>query len=164
MDTTVTSSLETPEVQPTQITEPPHYIGFWKRAVAYAIDWLWMYIVAKVSVIALMISGSLGMDNTVINNSSLALQFLIPFFITLLFWKFFAATPGKMIFRAKIVDAETLQPVPLWRFALRYVGYFVSTITILIGFIWVGFDQHKQGFHDKIAKTVVIKKPRKQKD
>jgi uncharacterized RDD family membrane protein YckC len=28
---------------------------------------------------------------------------------------------------------------------------------LLLGFIWVGFDQRKQGWHDKLAKTVVIK-------
>lgn len=163
MDTTVSTNFETPEMQPAASTEQPHYIGFWKRFFAYGIDWLWMYIVARITTIALVITGSLGMDTIVINNSTLALQFLIPFFITLLFWKFFAATPGKMLFRAIIVDADTLQPVPLWRLALRYLGYVISTVTLLVGFFWAGFDKHKQGFHDKIASTVVIKKPPKNK-
>ena len=28
-----------------------------------------------------------------------------------------------------------------------------------MGFIWVAFDKRKQGFHDKIARTLVIKQP-----
>jgi hypothetical protein len=28
-----------------------------------------------------------------------------------------------------------------------------------LGFIWVAFDKRKQGFHDKIARTLVIKQP-----
>jgi phage head maturation protease len=39
---------------------------------------------------------------------------------------------------------------------LRAVGYLVSGVLFNIGFIWAAFDKKKQGWHDKIAGTVVI--------
>jgi uncharacterized RDD family membrane protein YckC len=40
----------------------------------------------------------------------------------------------------------------------RYFAYFLSTIPLGLGLIWVAFDKRKQGWHDKLAGTVVIKK------
>jgi uncharacterized RDD family membrane protein YckC len=42
------------------------------------------------------------------------------------------------------------------------LGYIVSALTLYIGFIWVAFDEHKQGLHDKIADTYVVKLPVRQ--
>jgi uncharacterized RDD family membrane protein YckC len=39
----------------------------------------------------------------------------------------------------------------------RYLGYFVSAIPLFLGLIWVGIDGRKQGWHDKLAGTVVIR-------
>jgi uncharacterized RDD family membrane protein YckC len=44
----------------------------------------------------------------------------------------------------------------LGRAALRYVGYVISTLVCYIGLIWAAFDSRKQGWHDKIASTVVV--------
>jgi uncharacterized RDD family membrane protein YckC len=46
----------------------------------------------------------------------------------------------------------------LGRSFLRYVGYWVVWITLFIGFIWVAFDGRKQGWHDKIAGTLVVRR------
>ena len=40
---------------------------------------------------------------------------------------------------------------------IRYVGFILSCIVIFIGVIWVAFDANKQGWHDKIAGTYVVK-------
>jgi len=40
---------------------------------------------------------------------------------------------------------------------IRYLGLFVSFLVLLIGVIWVAFDADKQGWHDKIAGTYVIR-------
>lgn len=45
-----------------------------------------------------------------------------------------------------------------WLVVLREViGKTISTITGLPGFFWISWDARKQGFHDKIADTVVVK-------
>ncbi len=42
----------------------------------------------------------------------------------------------------------------------RYLGYFASTIPLCLGFLWIAFDKRKQGWHDKLAGTVVIRAQR----
>ena len=40
----------------------------------------------------------------------------------------------------------------------RFLGYLISTIALYIGLIWAAFDPRKQGWHDKIASTFVVRK------
>ncbi len=40
---------------------------------------------------------------------------------------------------------------------LRYIGFVVSIACLFIGVIWAAFDGQKQGWHDKIAGTYVVK-------
>jgi uncharacterized RDD family membrane protein YckC len=40
---------------------------------------------------------------------------------------------------------------------VRYLGYYVSAIPLLLGFVWVAFDERKQGLHDKLAGTFVVR-------
>jgi uncharacterized RDD family membrane protein YckC len=40
---------------------------------------------------------------------------------------------------------------------LRYVGLLLGFLCLFIGVIWVAFDANKQGWHDKIANTYVVK-------
>jgi uncharacterized RDD family membrane protein YckC len=82
---------------------------------------------------------------------------VVPFVITMVFWMYYAATPGKMLLGLKIVDADTFAKVPAGRLVLRYIGYFLSLIILCIGYLCIAWDERKQGLHDKIAKTVVIK-------
>ena len=57
----------------------------------------------------------------------------------------------------KVVSAENgglLEPSAA---LLRYVGYFVSGIPLGLGYLWVLWDPKHDAWHDKIAKTKVIK-------
>jgi uncharacterized RDD family membrane protein YckC len=44
------------------------------------------------------------------------------------------------------------------RGCLRYLGTLVSIYVLYIGLIWAAFDARKQGWHDKIAGTVAIRR------
>jgi len=63
-----------------------------------------------------------------------------------------------MIVRAKIVDARTGGKPSTGQLIGRYFGYYLSMIPLFLGFIWVAFDKRKQGWHDKLAGTVVIRR------
>ena len=76
----------------------------------------------------------------------------------ILFWIYKSATPGKMVIDAIIVDADTLGPPSKFQLFVRYLGYYVSIFPFCLGLFWVAWDQRKQGFHDKLANTVVIRK------
>ncbi len=72
------------------------------------------------------------------------------------FWTAAGQTPGKSIMKVEIVKANGT-PIGIGRATLRFIGYFVSTITLCIGFLMIVWDSKKQGLHDKIAGTVVIR-------
>ncbi|MFW0776517.1 MAG: RDD family protein [Rickettsiales bacterium] len=71
-------------------------------------------------------------------------------------WHFWAATPGKMLLRLKVVDAKTETHPTDTQIIMRLMGYVVSAIPLGLGFFWMGLDKRKQGWHDKLANTVVI--------
>jgi uncharacterized RDD family membrane protein YckC len=62
-----------------------------------------------------------------------------------------------MILGIKIVDANTLGKASPGQLLIRYLGYYISMLPLCLGIFWVGWDKRKQGWHDKIAGTLVIK-------
>ncbi len=71
--------------------------------------------------------------------------------------KRYRATLGKMVFGLSVVDIDG-QPLD-WLTVINreVVGKLISTLTLGLGFFWIAWDAQKQGFHDKIAGTLVIK-------
>ncbi len=87
------------------------------------------------------------------------LAWVLPPVVILIFWAHRSATPGKIMCHMKIVHAQSLQQPDKWQFAVRYIAYYISMIPLFLGFFWVAFDAKKQGWHDKIAGTVVVMDP-----
>lgn len=133
-----------------------HYIGFWPRVLASLVDSIvLMLAIVPIWLLYRLVAGADQVDPVVRMMTDWGLMMAI----VLAFWIAAQATPGKMMVKGIIVDAETHQPVGFGRLALRYVAYYASIIPLMLGFFWVGWDERKQGFHDKIARTVVIRKP-----
>lgn len=67
-------------------------------------------------------------------------------------------TPGKMVVGIKVVDARGNKP-GLGTAALREIpGKILSLVVpIFLGFLWIIWDERKQGWHDKIADTYVVR-------
>lgn len=72
------------------------------------------------------------------------------------FWTWKGQTPGKMAMGIRIVAADG-GPIGLGRAIIRYLGFFVSAAILYLGFIMIAFDGRKQGLHDKIAGTFVVR-------
>ena len=67
------------------------------------------------------------------------------------------ATPGKMLFKIKVIDKDTQQPPGYLKAFLReIVGKFISSLVLFIGYFLAIQDKEKQAWHDKIANTIVI--------
>ena len=73
------------------------------------------------------------------------------------FWTNQGATLGQMVVGIKVVDAESGGGLRPSQAAIRYFGYLISGIPILLGYIWAAFDPKRQGWMDKIAGTLVVK-------
>ena len=161
------------------------YVGFWPRLGAFIIDQILIGLVLAPAFYHFFFSrkdqeseGVFLEDNfdllitnaqpSILDNGEatfLLLFTIVPAVMVISFWLAKQATPGKMVFGARIVDANTgLSPSPR-QCILRYCGYLGMSIPyivyfFLLGFVWMGFDPRKQGFHDKIARTVVVRPKR----
>ena len=72
-------------------------------------------------------------------------------------WSVFGATPGKMLMGQQIVHAQTGAPIGIRASIVRYVGTIVSAIPLYLGYFWIIWDGEKQGWHDKMANTRVVR-------
>lgn len=131
-----------------------HYAGFWIRFAATVIDTILLMAILMPLLIWMYGYQALAQQQT--GPAGTLISYILPIVATLVFWHYRSATPGKMVLKLEIVNAETLTQPTTRQFILRYIGYFVSTIPLCLGFLWIAFDPRKQAWHDKIAKTVVI--------
>ena len=132
------------------------YVGFWKRTVAVLVDTFLIILVTLP--ILIWVYGIEYLNNEHMEKGSLdfIINYVFPTIAVILLWKYYQATPGKMIFKATIVDAKTGGKPTLKQWIIRYLGYFVSLLPFGLGYFWVAFDKKKQSFHDKLANTLVI--------
>ena len=142
------------------------YAGFWIRVWAALIDTFLVLLITTPVLGALY-----GWDYSYQTNGSapfrpteFLISWVLPAVAVILFWRFRSATPGKMVIGAKIVDAKSGEAPSTAQLVGRYLAYFVSTVPFCLGLIWVGFDRRKQGWHDKLARTVVIRSKRHGKE
>lgn len=137
----------------------PRYVGFWKRLFASIIDII--ILVAIIAPVEVAIFGR-GYPALAMEGKTLAIdiwiQLIFPLIAAILLWRYRSATPGLMLISAKIVDAGTLAPAPAGKVVLRAIVLLVMWMLIipLLGVLWIAFDKCKQGWHDKLAGTVVI--------
>jgi len=67
-------------------------------------------------------------------------------------------TAGKFAAGIIVVDREGRVPGLPLAIPREMLGKFVSVVTLGIGFAWILYDHDRQGLHDKIAGTYVVKK------
>jgi len=130
------------------------YAGFWIRVGATLIDTIILMIVLFIPVSFFMGAESYANSDPF---TDLLLNFIIPMAITVWFWRKYLATPGKMALRLKVVDAVTGDKMSTGQAIGRYFAYIPAMLPFCLGLIWVGVDERKQGWHDKLAGTVVIR-------
>ena len=124
--------------------------GFWIRFVAIFIDGILLGIVA--SIINVAFNGSVSLRT--------GLQTLLGLLYFTYFWSNSSPWPGQTL-GSKALGIRVIKTdgsdLSITQALVRYVGFVVSEICLLIGLIWAAFDKNKQGWHDKIAGTYVVK-------
>ncbi|MGF1875282.1 RDD family protein [Photobacterium frigidiphilum] len=133
------------------------YVGFWARVGATLIDTIIILMIS--APLMYMFYGDLYLysDDFVLGFVDVIVNYIFPLVAVLIFWTYKSATPGKMAIKAIIVDADTGNRPTTKQYIIRYFGYFISIFPLCLGLMWVGWDSKKQGWHDKLAKTVVIR-------
>lgn len=143
--------------QSSGLSESIEYAGFWARVLATLVDTIVLVVITLPLSIAVYGNKIWESDDLFIGGWDIVINWIFPTMVIILFWCFRGATPGKMIMRMKVVDANTGQLLSVKQSIIRYIGYFISTIPLFLGFIWIGLDKKKQGWHDKMAGTFVVK-------
>lgn len=134
------------------------FAGFWVRVLASLIDTV--VFGAAIVPIVLAVYGPAYFDSTAIVAGPLdvLLTWVLPAVAVVLFWTFRESTPGKMALGLRVVDAATGGHPTTAQYVGRYFGYYLSAIPFGLGFVWVALDPRKQGWHDKLAGTVVVRR------
>ncbi len=136
--------------------DTPHYVGFWKRFFATVLDSLLLLCLIVPPLFYLYGWEYFQSTSLVVGPADFVISWVLPVVFVFVFWMIKQATPGKMLVGFKIVDAQTGGKPTLSQWIIRHLGYFVSTLPLGLGFLWVAFDSRKQGWHDKMAGTVVV--------
>lgn len=141
-----------------------NYAGFWIRLLAALLDSI--VISALVSFIMLAFGKHYGVFNAQIG-SSISAAFssspenisttIVQWVYNILMIKFYGATLGKMALRLR-VEADGKEQLDWISVILREtIGKFVSGLLLGIGYLMVIWNPKKQGLHDQIAGTVVVR-------
>lgn len=141
------------------------YAGFWRRFVAYIIDSLLVSIVFWIAYF-LFFTDSLSFTDFQGSSDDITAWYLVFFLVFYVIpWLYFAlmeasskqATLGKMALGIKVTD-EAGNRISFGRATGRYFGKILSGFFLYIGYIMIAFTRKKQGLHDMLASTLVVKK------
>ena len=142
------------------------YAGFWWRFAAFLIDATLLAILMRLYPIIggmfvafpflIGVPGSAATAGIAVF-IYLFMWLLTPAIVTILFWKFCQATPGKMLISAQIVDADSGGKPTTGQCIGRWFAWILSALVLCLGLFWIGFDKRKQGWHDILAGTVVVR-------
>lgn len=118
------------------------YGGFWRRFAAIFID----------SIIYFVVAYSLPQDNP--NVQIMLFVVFTAYFV----WMngMYGATVGKMVMKLKITK-ENGAKISYSDALVREITSYLSFVVLFLGYLNVIWDKKKQGWHDKIAKTLVVK-------
>ncbi|MEK7504271.1 MAG: RDD family protein [Patescibacteria group bacterium] len=131
------------------------YASFWRRLGAILLDGL------IISIINGLFGAIVGVIFGQTDTASWINQ-LLSMIVGISYYVYFIGnrgqTPGKMVLKIKVVKIGTEETVGYGgAFMREVVGKFLSGISLGLGYLWSIWDHDKQTWHDKIAKTVVVK-------
>jgi uncharacterized RDD family membrane protein YckC len=133
------------------------YVGFWRRVLASLIDTAIAAMIIYPILYALYGKEYFASEHLVAGVGDFIMTHIFPAIAIIIFWFYRSATPGKMAIRAKIVDASTGGHPSTGKLIGRYFAYYLSMLPFFLGFLWVAWDPRKQGWHDKLVGTVVVR-------
>ena len=143
------------------------YAGFWMRFLAYIVDMMVavLFMVALWIPLALSVGISTDFQKQIISMNAIAAPFLI-FWITMMFfpWLYFTifessswqGTPGKRIAGLLVTDNKGAR-IGFGQANIRYWSKILSGF-MMIGYLMAAFTEKKQGLHDIIAGTLVLRR------
>ncbi len=147
-------------------------VGFFLRGIAMTMDLVFVLMLTGVILLAtgLFLGKATGILEGIIKSEGMEfLKGLIPYakgavivsvlvppsyFIILHF--IYGQTIGKMILGIRVFRTDG-RSLSIAISTIRFLGYIISGLLLFFGFFWIIWDKERQGWHDMLADTVVIK-------
>ena len=129
--------------------------GFWVRAAALAIDLLVLMLVdGTFRLTARRLWGASVDDSAVLHSMTTLFTLIFAGVYVTILHAAAGQTIGKLVVRAHVVLVDG-GPVPVGVALLRFFAYFVSCLTLGLGYLMAGLRRDKRALHDLIAGTRV---------
>jgi uncharacterized RDD family membrane protein YckC len=142
-----------------------HYAGFVTRLAARLVD---QGIIALINFVVMigvewvlrilverqLLFGWEQVPLPVLSGIAAGVYTLISFGYDIAFWTLAGQTPGKRLMGVRVVRTDG-QRLRFGGALLRRLGYLLSGL-LYLGFLWVLMDNRRQGWHDKLARTIVV--------
>jgi uncharacterized RDD family membrane protein YckC/Tfp pilus assembly major pilin PilA len=131
------------------------YAGFWRRLAAYLVDWV---VLMVAMVVVGMVLGVMALGD----DQSTGVIYLMSFVGSWLYSAIMEsssrqATLGKMALGICVTDLRG-ERIGFGRATGRYFAKILSSLILGIGYVMAGFTRRRQGLHDMVAGTLVVKK------
>jgi uncharacterized RDD family membrane protein YckC len=141
-------------------TRTVEVVGFGRRLAASLLDglllgFLTFILVAAIGFVALLIDMFRAEQVIPFDRLIILAAAILSLVYYVGYWSTSGQTLGKTMLGLKVVD-RTGSPLSIGKAVLRYLGYLISAAIFSLGFVWIAFDQKRQGWHDKIAGTYVV--------
>jgi uncharacterized RDD family membrane protein YckC len=158
-----------PEIKDINIDSNYKYAGFWWRLIAYFIDsfilWIGYWMLALIFGLNSLFYGSGSINYKLLSAFSSFYLFIFMLLALLGPWLYFSlmessslqGTIGKWALKLRVVD-EQGNALSFGRATGRFFGKLLSSLTFSIGYIMIAFTERKQGLHDIIARTIVLRR------
>ena len=136
----------------------PKYMGFWIRVAAGLTDVVVITLVSLIIKAIAISSVPLPTDLPIGLIAELTIG-IVSLVYDVVLTGLRGQTLGKMALGIMVVNERGKAPGIKKAIVREILGKFVSYIVMYLGCLWVGWDKNKQGWHDRIAKTYVIRAP-----
>jgi uncharacterized RDD family membrane protein YckC len=133
--------------------------SFGQRAIGRILDSLNVFVLylGYVMLTALLLTG-INADEDAPIAQGFAVLGVFAFVMLQIYWEGQGGTPFRRGYGAVIVDMNTGQPIGMPRAFLRIFVANISLLAFGLGFLWMLWDPKKQTWHDKAARTSVVKR------
>lgn len=148
-----------------QVSGTPVYAS-WERIIAFLIDMLILAVpIALLIIAAYGIEGLTKLAEEADSESTMSTEDIVfSLSMGLLQMAYFVGfetsrmmgTPGKKAIGLIVTDSNG-QRLTVWRSVLRYIGKFLNNFILYAGYLLILFTPRRQGVHDMLAGTVVVK-------
>ena len=135
---------------PPVVPEQPRYAGFWIRLLAYIID---AVVLGVITFPLIQVLNSMGIAGDSTNVLGIAISWMYFAVVESSEWM---ASPGKKVLGLIVTDDQGMR-LSVGRATRRYFAKIMSALLLGIGFFMIAFTARKQGLHDKIFHTLVLR-------